>query len=133
MPFCPHCRFEFLPEVTRCPECGAALVPELPPAEAREMTEADLEPALLCVVAGGFHARLLQTELAAQGIHSRVQPGWSLDPLLGAVGAPPPPLGSGESGLVAIFVNRMDLARARTVYHDFEEVDQVDDAESEEE
>jgi len=30
MPFCPNCKFEYKPEVKFCPDCGEALVPELP-------------------------------------------------------------------------------------------------------
>lgn len=29
MPFCPKCRFEYLPGVDKCPDCGAELVDEL--------------------------------------------------------------------------------------------------------
>lgn len=31
MPFCPKCHYEYQPEVTNCPDCGRALVAELPP------------------------------------------------------------------------------------------------------
>ncbi len=123
MPFCANCRFEYLPHVTRCPECGAELVAELPPLASRPRTEEDFEPELLCVVGGSIHAGLLRTELAARGIPSRLQGGWSDDPLLGAVGAVPPPLGSAEGGLVAVFVNRADLERAKIIYHDLEELE----------
>ena len=30
MPFCPNCRYEYLPEVEQCLDCGAELVHELP-------------------------------------------------------------------------------------------------------
>jgi hypothetical protein len=124
MPFCPTCRFEYLPGETTCPDCHVPLVAELPRTEPR--SEADLEPVLLGVVVGALHAGLLQGELRAQGIPSRAQDGWSYDPLLGAVGAPPPALAGGEGGYVAVFVNRVDLDRAKTVYHDFEETDGVE-------
>jgi hypothetical protein len=29
--FCPKCRYEYKPDVTACPDCGAALVAELEP------------------------------------------------------------------------------------------------------
>ncbi len=29
--FCPNCRYEYLPGVTTCPDCGATLVYKLPP------------------------------------------------------------------------------------------------------
>jgi len=130
MPFCPKCRFEYLPEITHCPTCNAALVPERPPTETH--SEEDFAQVLLCVLAGNLHARLLQTELAAQGIPYRLQTGWSYDPLLWALPAPPPPLGSAEAGLVAIHANHVDEARARIVYHDLENVPVADEAPEEE-
>jgi hypothetical protein len=30
MPICPKCKYEYLPAVKECPECGVALVDELP-------------------------------------------------------------------------------------------------------
>jgi hypothetical protein len=30
MPYCPKCRYEYLPTVRECPECGVALVDEPP-------------------------------------------------------------------------------------------------------
>jgi len=30
MPFCPHCRYEYQPDATVCPDCGAELVDKLP-------------------------------------------------------------------------------------------------------
>jgi len=131
MPFCPKCRFEYVAEVKRCPTCGAELVEARP--EARELSEVELEQVLLCTVEGKIHAELLRAELEAQGIPARLQTGWSYDPLLGAVGAPPPPLGSTEGGLVAIFVHRADEERARVVYHDLEEVAAVEGEEEPEE
>jgi hypothetical protein len=123
MPYCPKCRFEYLPEVKTCPECGAALVAVLAPeAPHPPRTEEEMEEALLGVVGGSIHAQLLQQELAAQGIASRAQPGWSDDELLGTVEAPPPPFGGSEGGSVAVFVYQHDLARAKIVMDDFERV-----------
>ena len=31
--FCPNCRYEYKPGVTRCPDCNELLVAELPPEE----------------------------------------------------------------------------------------------------
>ena len=37
--FCPNCRYEYLSGVTKCPDCGADLVAELPPTEKEEPPE----------------------------------------------------------------------------------------------
>ncbi len=111
MPFCPTCLFEYVPEVTECPTCKVRLVAARPPRPARSEEEA--EQVLLCTTEGMIHAQLLQTALKEQGIPTRLQPGWSYDELLGAVGAPPPPIGGTEGTLVAVFVARADEARAR--------------------
>lgn len=42
MPFCPKCRYEYLPTVSECPDCEVRLVAELPlePEEPDELPEA---------------------------------------------------------------------------------------------
>jgi len=42
MPFCPKCRFEYLPTVTACPDCGEPLVETLPPQDEEEPTNEPL-------------------------------------------------------------------------------------------
>jgi len=42
MPFCPSCRYEYRPEIKRCPDCDVALVDQLPP---------EVEPPRLVAVA----------------------------------------------------------------------------------
>ena len=37
--FCPNCRYEYENHVSICPECGAVLVPELPPEETPQYTD----------------------------------------------------------------------------------------------
>ena len=37
--FCPHCRYEYLEGIRVCPDCGAALVAELPPEDEPEYIE----------------------------------------------------------------------------------------------
>lgn len=39
--FCPNCRYEYLPDVKVCPDCGAELVVELPPIEKEEPPSED--------------------------------------------------------------------------------------------
>ena len=37
--YCPNCRYDYLDGVTVCADCGAALVPELPPDQVPEPVE----------------------------------------------------------------------------------------------
>ena len=30
MPFCPNCKYEYRPDIDKCPDCGERLVEELP-------------------------------------------------------------------------------------------------------
>ena len=121
MPFCPECRFEYVPEVKRCPECGARLVQDMPAAPPRTAARDTGDQVLLGIVIGEIHAKLVQDALASQGIPSRLQSGWPFDSLLGTVHAPPPPIGGSSGASYAIFVNRSDLPRALVIYDDFEQ------------
>ena len=69
---------------------------------------------LLCTVAGELHAKLVQDALAEQGIRSRTQ-GRGLWHDLGT-----PTVGGDEP--IQIFVLQRDLARARSVFEDFERI-----------
>ncbi|MBN1458000.1 MAG: DUF2007 domain-containing protein [Armatimonadetes bacterium] len=117
MPFCPGCRFEYLPGLAHCPECGAELVATLPPKSAA--TEgADFTPVELCTITGEIHARLIQNILAHENIPSRLVTAWPFDgasPL-----SPPWPFGGGFDTPVRIMVNQSDLAKAKVIYEDFE-------------
>ncbi len=42
--FCPVCRSEYREGVTRCPDCGVALVDRLPPEEKEEKKKSRREP-----------------------------------------------------------------------------------------
>jgi hypothetical protein len=44
MPFCPVCRYEYVPGVTRCSDCDVDLVPNLPEAESTHAEEDELQP-----------------------------------------------------------------------------------------
>jgi hypothetical protein len=117
MPFCPKCRFEYVPGAAACPDCGAALVDSLPEAEAplpHDFTQVEL-----CVVEGEIHAKLVQNALASQGIPSRIDSPWPFHTPLSATGLPFP-FGGGFNADIRIMVNRSDLDRARAVYRDFE-------------
>jgi len=118
MPFCPGCRFEYLPGLSHCPECGAELVATLPTA-LESSTGADFTQVELCTVTGEIHARLIQNILASANIPSRLVMAWPFDgasPL-----SPPWPFGGGFDTAVRILVNQSDLARAKAIYEDFED------------
>jgi len=115
MPFCPKCRFEYVPGAAACPDCGAALVDSLPEAPpSHDFTQVEL-----CVVEGEIHAKLVQNALASQGIPSRIDSPWPFHTPLSATGLPFP-FGGGFDAGTRIMVNRADLERARAVYQDFE-------------
>ncbi len=112
MPFCPNCRFEYVPEVTRCPDCGADLVETLPDVQPKsEYREAELG-----AVTGEISAKLLQDALAAQDIPSRLRCYWPNDNIYGM----PIALGDGPNSMSTVIVRESDLARARTIYSDLE-------------
>ena len=119
MPFCPICRFEYVPQLTRCPDCGAGLVAELPPARQTPPLEGHVEEEVLCAVQGEIHAKLLCDALRLQGIVARVVSGWPFDSHYDVL-RPPPPIGSPANAMFRVYVRREDLRRALTVYRDLE-------------
>ena len=119
MPFCPSCRSEYLPEIARCPDCGATLVDELP-AEQAEAAPEEYQQAEVCTVTGEVHARLLQDVLASQGIPSRTESAWPFEGTVN-VFSPPAPIGGGLGADRRIMVNREQLERALIIYRDFEQ------------
>ena len=134
MPWCPKCRFEYIPQVTRCPECGSELVAELPEETAarqdHEVPEPiygmgqEFEQVVIGTVLGEMHASLVIQALQAEGIPSRTQFGGIPD--FAYPGRTPNlPIG--------IFVNKRDEIRARMIFHTFEqtEVSREEDDEDE--
>ncbi len=113
MPFCPKCRFEYLPHIHRCPDCGSLLVGKLPeePAEPEYGQGPGYEQVVLCVVEGEIQARLLQNALTAQGIHTRLQA--EGDPITHSVYGMFPVTNERP---MRIYVNQRDLDQARKVY-----------------
>jgi hypothetical protein len=97
-----------------CPDCGADLVAHLPSAESAPRRREEMRQVLLCTVPGEVHARLVQEALAEQNIPARTQ-GRGLQHDLGT-----PSVGGDEP--IQIFVLRRDLARARSVFEDFERI-----------
>ena len=114
MPFCPSCEFEYREGIRSCPECGVGLVDRLPSAESAERRREEMRQVLLCTVAGEVHAKLVQDALAEQGIRSRTQ-GRGLQHDLGT-----PTVGGNEPIQGLVF--ERDLARARSVFEDFERI-----------
>jgi hypothetical protein len=70
MPFCPTCRYEYLPEIKTCPECGSELVEELPLTS--EVLE-DVEWTPLRPVPGMVYAKMVMEVLDQRGIPNYVQ------------------------------------------------------------
>lgn len=119
MPFCPACRFEYVSGISRCPDCGAELVGELPQAEPVALAHEPVEEKLLCTLQGEIHAKLLCDALMSCGIVTRVVSGWPFDGT-GDLLRPPPPIGSPANALLRIYVRAEDLPRALAVYRDLE-------------
>ena len=105
MPFCPKCRFEYLPAVRHCPDCGSALVAGLPPQQPRR----DLGDVVLCTVGGEVEAALVRARLSAYGIPSRAQVSGDI-PFIGGAATNP------SVQPMTVFVRREDLDRARAIY-----------------
>jgi len=113
MPWCPKCRFEYVPQLHACPECKVKLVaelPERPAAEELAYGEGEgFEQVLLCTVVGEIQAALISNALREAGTPSRQQV--RTDPPLGVVYGLAAPMTANYD----IWVNRRDLARAREV------------------
>jgi len=116
VPFCPRCKFEYTPKVSRCPECGSELVAELPPEPERgSRREGKPDEVVLCTVQGEIHASLLRGRLEAEGIPSRAQLGGIRDAPY-YLAAMPGPVGSPSDAVLRIYVRRVDLSRAQRIY-----------------
>ena len=70
MPFCPNCRFEYVPEITSCPDCGAELVAELP---SFDDLPADAEWTKLAPLPGMIYAKMVTEVLDERGIPNYIQ------------------------------------------------------------
>ncbi len=66
--FCPNCLYEYKEGVTKCEDCGADLVKELPPEEEGDLP--DIEVAELTEVENDIEAEALRGMLTDVGIHS---------------------------------------------------------------
>jgi len=117
MPWCPKCRFEYVPQLHACPECKVRLVAELP----EEVEEApaygegeEFEQVLLCTVLGEMNAALIGNALRGAGIQIRQQA--MTDAFAtGYLGYP-----AATMARIGTYVNRRDLERAVQVYRKHE-------------
>ena len=69
MPYCPDCRFEYKEDVSKCPDCGADLVDELP----KESTPGSPNFVPLRNLPSRFHAQMLEEALKNEGIPSMIK------------------------------------------------------------
>lgn len=70
MPYCPKCRYEYLPEVDKCPDCGADLVDSLP--EVRRQHQ-DVKWVGLRPLPGVVYAKMVAEVLDQRGIPNYIQ------------------------------------------------------------
>jgi hypothetical protein len=70
MPFCPNCRYEYLPEIKACPECGSNLVEELPLISDMPV---DVEWVPLRPLSGMVYAKMVMEVLDQHAIPNYVQ------------------------------------------------------------
>jgi hypothetical protein len=74
MPYCPNCKLEYRPGITRCPDCGQALLDgDLPPPAPVPLPSPDTESVLLCTVPDPTEADIVHALLAEAGIPSVVR------------------------------------------------------------
>ena len=70
MPYCPQCRYEYLPEINKCPDCGADLVDELP--EFRSSLK-DIKWVALKPLPGTIYAKMVAEVLDQRQIPNYIQ------------------------------------------------------------
>jgi len=74
MPYCPNCRTEYVGGATRCADCGADLVGELPQGQPAAFDLGPMQPAELCQVDNQVQVDLIEAQLRAAGIPSVRRP-----------------------------------------------------------
>ncbi|HVP06262.1 MAG TPA: hypothetical protein VMS71_00365 [Candidatus Acidoferrum sp.] len=74
MPFCPKCRYEYQPDVTKCPDCDAWLVSSLPPEPEEEFDVPNDEREWIPLAKFPSHATatLVEEALESKGISAVV-------------------------------------------------------------
>lgn len=102
MPFCPECEAEYEQGVETCTDCGAALVDELPAADAPDTGHG--EPVPLRNFANAAEAEMVQGLLEENGIRAFVSGGdFTVAP-------------SSFLGEIVLMVDERDLDRATALY-----------------
>jgi hypothetical protein len=69
MPYCPNCRFEYKEGLSKCPDCGADLVDQLP--EEEPLENPNFVP--LRNLPSRMYAQMLQEALKSEGIPSMIK------------------------------------------------------------
>jgi hypothetical protein len=74
MPFCPNCKYEYVPGITDCPDCYVPLVDELPKDPEPEQAAPIDDPDFKLVTVGEFgnylEAEMVQMKLQSEGIEA---------------------------------------------------------------
>jgi predicted amidophosphoribosyltransferase len=68
VPYCPKCRSEYVEETVECPDCGVALVEQLPEEESPEREDGDLVE--VWRTQGEVNAQIIRSLLEGSGIAS---------------------------------------------------------------
>ena len=66
MPFCPECRYEYVPGIVKCPDCDVKLVAKLP--EEKSGDPSEKEYVELYPLPGQIYAEMVKEALDKQGI-----------------------------------------------------------------
>jgi len=106
MPFCPKCRYEYLPSVKNCPECGEPLVAELPV----ERQDAPIDDPLVAVYEAPDEVMSIMVRDLLEDAHIPVAVQSGLSPL--AFDSVPLNMHSGYHSRLLVFESQADAARA---------------------
>lgn len=70
MPFCPECKYEYNPGITRCPDCEVDLVESLPTDQSKDLAEgaSDADFVKVYTARDEMEAMMIKSVLEAAGI-----------------------------------------------------------------
>jgi hypothetical protein len=87
MPFCPNCRYEYNPGVSKCPDCDEYLVDTLPESDSEnEEKSEDIKYVPLCRLTSKQYADMLVEALKSKGIHAIAYSGTGHFGFIGTMG-----------------------------------------------